>query len=201
MKLVSNIILLMRISYRYLLLSLIAIALCFVIETLRFTPVDAVETQLATYWQQASFPVENFQGYTSGFGYRFSPKTGQREFHNGLDIAAPLGSYVRNWWAGEVIKLSQDNRCGTHIVIESGDWQHVYCHLDGYVTESKQGRYLVDSQLGVILSEGQYVPTGARIARVGMTGRTTGPHLHWGIKYGQEFIDPGKIIRAMYSSS
>ncbi|TVQ46456.1 MAG: M23 family metallopeptidase [Gloeocapsa sp. DLM2.Bin57] len=186
---------------KYLLLSFLAIALCFVIETLQFTDVTALEIELATNWQQASFPVENFQGYTSGFGYRISPTTGQREFHNGLDIAAPLGSYIRNWWGGQVVILSDHTNCGTQITIQSGDWQHTYCHLDGYVTVTPQGRYLVDPQLGVTVTEGQYVSTGARIARVGMTGRTTGPHLHWGLKHGQQDIDPGVIIRAMYRSS
>jgi len=185
---------------KYLLLSLLAIALCFIIETLRITPVSAFEVELATNWREASFPVENFQGYTSGFGYRFAG-TGQKEFHNGLDIAAPLGSYVRNWWGGQVIELSDQSSCGTQITIQSGNWQHIYCHLDGYIMETEQGRYLVDPQLGVVVSQGQYLSTGTRMARVGMTGRTTGPHLHWGVKHGQEFIDPGMIIRAMYRSS
>lgn len=185
---------------KYLLLSLLAIALCFIIETLQFTPVSAFEVELATNWQEASFPVENFQGYTSGFGYRLA-STGQREFHNGLDIAAPLGSYVRNWWGGQVIELSDKSSCGTQITIQSGNWQHIYCHLDGYIMATDQGRYLVDPQLGVIVSQGQYLTTGTRMARVGMTGRTTGPHLHWGVKHDQEFIDPGMIIRAMYRSS
>lgn len=187
--------------HKYLLLALAAIAFCFILETVQFTPVSALEVELATSWQQASFPVENFLGYTSGFGYRISPSTGKREFHNGLDIAAPLGSYVRNWWAGQVVALSDNTACGTQINIQSGDWIHIYCHLDGYIQNTPQGRYLIDSQLGAIVAEGQYVPTGARIARVGMTGVTTGPHLHWGLKHGQEYIDPGLIIRAMYRSS
>uniref|UniRef100_UPI0030DA2D41 M23 family metallopeptidase n=1 Tax=Cyanothece sp. BG0011 TaxID=2082950 RepID=UPI0030DA2D41 len=55
-------------------------------------------TNSTNTWQYASFPVENFQTYTSGYGYRTSPITGQSQFHRGLDMAAPLGSYVRNWW-------------------------------------------------------------------------------------------------------
>ncbi|NEO61799.1 MAG: M23 family metallopeptidase, partial [Moorea sp. SIO4G2] len=39
-----------------------------------------------------------------------------------------------------------------------------------------------------------------RIGRVGMTGRTTGPHLHWGLKYGKQYVDPAQVLRAMYKT-
>lgn len=55
----------------------------------------------AAIWAKGSFPVENFQSYTSPFGYRASPVDGQRQFHNGLDLAAPRGSYIRSWWGGK----------------------------------------------------------------------------------------------------
>lgn len=56
------------------------------------------QTESIALWQQASFPVENFQVYTSAFGYRTSPTgDGGSQFHYGLDMAAPQGSYVRNW--------------------------------------------------------------------------------------------------------
>jgi murein DD-endopeptidase MepM/ murein hydrolase activator NlpD len=155
--------------------------------------------QATNNWQQASFPVENFQSYTSGYGYRTSPVTGARQFHQGIDIAAPLGSYVRNWWGGTVSELSDNTACGTMIRIRSGDWEHVYCHLSGYVASSDQGTYLMDRNGGIQLWLGQEVPAGTRIARVGMTGRTTGPHLHWGLKYGGSYIDPALVLKAMYN--
>jgi murein DD-endopeptidase MepM/ murein hydrolase activator NlpD len=154
---------------------------------------------IATGWQNASFPVENFQGYTSGYGYRRSATGGSgTEFHRGLDIAAPLGSYIRNWWDGQVIDLSDHSACGTMITIQSGSWTHLYCHLMGHVESSGEQLYLVDPQGGITLMKGQQVQGGARIARVGMTGRTTGPHLHWGLKYQGEYLDPAIVLRAMY---
>ncbi|MEM8779203.1 MAG: M23 family metallopeptidase [Cyanobacteria bacterium P01_G01_bin.49] len=155
-------------------------------------------TNSTNTWQYASFPVENFQTYTSGYGYRTSPVNGKAQFHRGLDLAAPLGSYIRNWWGGQVIALSDHTACGTMITIQSGQWTHIYCHLMGSVEESPQGRYLMDREGGIVLWQGQEVSTGARIGRVGMTGRTTGPHLHWGLKYGGEYLDPGLVLQEMY---
>ena len=151
-------------------------------------------------WRFASFPVENFQGYTSGFGYRRSPTSDSGvEFHNGLDMAAPMGSYIRNWWGGKVIKVSDRGRCGTHLTIKSGQWKHTYCHMQGRVVKSGGRRYIIDRGGGIQISQGQKIPVGARIGRVGMTGRTTGPHLHWSLKYGNKYVDPGMILRKMYS--
>ena len=154
--------------------------------------------EMANAWQQASFPVENFQAYTSPYGYRISPTTGQIQFHRGIDLAAPVGSYVRNWWAGQVVSLSDHSACGTMVKIQSGQWQHIYCHLNGHIESSAKGRYLLDRSGGIQLWEGQQIPMGSRIGRVGMTGRTTGPHLHWGLKYGSEYVDPALVLQEMF---
>jgi murein DD-endopeptidase MepM/ murein hydrolase activator NlpD len=165
----------------------------------KLSPTQAQTVNVRASWQQASFPVENFQSYTSGFGYRINPVTRQQQFHQGLDLAAPLGSYVRSWWSGTVIGMSDDTACGTMLKIQSGSWTHVYCHLMGTVEETERGNVLVDRNGGIILWQGQTVPAGARIARVGMTGRTTGPHLHWGLMYNGNYIDPADVLRKMFA--
>ncbi len=152
---------------------------------------DAQIARASEPWQVASFPVEGFQAYTSPFGYRGSG------FHYGIDIASPEGSYIRSWWDGQVVEVSDDSACGTSVVVESGDWTHVYCHMQGYVTTDGGRRVFVDSGGGLQLAEGQAVTTGDRIGRVGMTGRTTGPHLHWGMRYQGEWVDPGLVLQAM----
>ncbi|ABA21317.1 Peptidase M23B [Trichormus variabilis ATCC 29413] len=158
------------------------------------------KTARSSGWLSASFPVENFQAYTSAFGYRRSATGGDSwEFHSGLDIAAPQGSYIRNWWAGTVIKVGDRTACGTHIVIKSGQWEHTYCHMEGYVDTANGRRFLIDRPGGIQIWEGQTIPTGARIGRVGMTGRTTGPHLHWGLKYANNYVDPAMVLREMFS--
>lgn len=151
-------------------------------------------------WNGASFPVESFQAYTSPFGYRQSPSGGySQEFHYGLDMAAPEGSYVRNWWGGKVVEVSDDSNCGTSVVVESGNWTHIYCHMEGHVETDSRGRFMIDREGGLQIYEGQPVVAGARIGRVGMTGRTTGPHLHWGLKYDGNWVDPAYVLQAMYS--
>lgn len=142
-------------------------------------------------WVVASFPVENFQAYTSPYGYRGSG------FHYGIDIAAPTGSYIRNWWDGRVIEVSDEGACGTSVIIQSGDWTHVYCHMQGYVTTDRGRSVFVDGPGGLRIVEGQDLYTGDRIGRVGMTGRTTGPHLHWGMRYQGDWVDPGLVLQAM----
>jgi murein DD-endopeptidase MepM/ murein hydrolase activator NlpD len=152
-------------------------------------------------WMGASFPVEDFQEYTSAFGYRLSPYGGYtQEFHYGLDMASPEGSYIRNWWAGKVVEVSDNSNCGTSVVLESGPWTHIYCHMQGHVEQTANGLAMVDREGGLQIMEGQDLPAGARIGRVGMTGRTTGPHLHWGLKYDGNWVDPALVLRAMYSS-
>jgi murein DD-endopeptidase MepM/ murein hydrolase activator NlpD len=157
-------------------------------------------TAFGSNWQNASFPVENFQAYTSPFGYRNAPTEGATQFHRGLDMAAPEGSYVRNWWAGRVVEVSDNSACGTSVIVESGQWQHIYCHMQGQVERDPSGRlYLIDRGGGIQVWAGQTVPAGSRIGRVGMTGVTTGPHLHWGLKYSGQWVDPALVLRAMYA--
>ncbi len=163
------------------------------------SPTGSDNASSGNIWRYASFPVENFQGYTSPFGYRQSATGGSgQEFHYGLDFAAPEGSYIRNWWTGRVVEVSDDSNCGTSVVVQSGAWEHIYCHMQGRVEVMNGQRYMVDRTGGVQIAEGQQLPAGARIGRVGMTGRTTGPHLHWGLKYSSQWVDPAVVLRAMY---
>jgi murein DD-endopeptidase MepM/ murein hydrolase activator NlpD len=186
------------------------VVLCFCVGLLSCLGVgllthSAIAQQITAYsrpqnWQGASFPVEQFLAYTSPFGYRPSATGGAgSEFHSGLDIAAPRGSYIRNWWGGRVVQVSDDSRCGTSVVVQSGDWTHIYCHMEGQVDMTSRGKAMVDRAGGIAILEGQPIPTGARIGRVGMTGRTTGPHLHWSLKHNGDWVDPGLVLRAMFA--
>ncbi|MFM8526316.1 MAG: M23 family metallopeptidase [Cyanobacteriota bacterium] len=131
-----------------------------------------------------------FLAYTSHYGRRPGP-SGEAESHHGLDIAAPLGSPVRSWWSGRIVEVILDQGCGVGLVVRSGAWEHIYCHLDGSV---QGGLYRAE---GVQMAVGQSVRLGQTIGRVGVSGRTTGPHLHWGLRYDGRWLDPAMILRAM----
>jgi hypothetical protein len=144
-------------------------------------------------WHAGVFPVSEFLSYTSHYGSRIGPG-GSAEWHHGLDIAAPLGTSIRSWWTGVVQDLIDDERCGIGLVIRSGAYEHVYCHLAGRV-ESGSLR-----SGPVTLVPGQWLRAGQPIGQVGMSGRTTGPHLHWGLRYRGSWLDPARILRAMVES-
>ena len=144
-------------------------------------------------WAQGVFPVSRFLGYTSHFGER-SGAAGRRERHTGLDIAAPLGSAVRSWWSGSVESVINDGSCGVGVVIRSGDYVHTYCHLAGRV---EGGSYRSG---GVSLRAGSRVRGGQTIGHVGMSGRSSGPHLHWAVSWRGRWLDPGQILRAMVAA-
>ncbi len=169
-------------------------------KTVKAEEVKSNQVASSNSWGKASFPVENFQYYSSPFGYRRSATGGSGvEFHSGLDMVAPPGSYIRSWWTGRVLKVADGDACGTHIVIQSGPWEHIYCHMQGQIGKQGNNRYMIDREGGILIWEGQQVNAGTRIGRVGMTGRTTGPHLHWGLKYSRNYIDPALVLRAMYA--
>jgi murein DD-endopeptidase MepM/ murein hydrolase activator NlpD len=136
------------------------------------------------------FPVAVFSGYTSHFGQRIGPG-GSAESHRGIDIAAPLGSPIRNWWSGVVKELINDSRCGVGVVIQSGPYEHIYCHLAGSV---RGGVYRSGH---VTLQTGSQLCSGQLIGHVGLSGRSSGPHLHWGVRHGGRWLDPAAILRAM----
>lgn len=146
--------------------------------------------QARSPWSLGVFPVRQFVAYTSHFGSRARPGGGA-EPHHGLDIAAPLGSTIHSWWGGVVQELINDQTCGLGLVIRSGAYEHIYCHLAGWIDG---GRYRSGP---VLLQPGQPVRTGQLIGHVGLSGRTSGPHLHWGLRYRGQWLDPARILRAM----
>jgi murein DD-endopeptidase MepM/ murein hydrolase activator NlpD len=148
----------------------------------------------ASTWLYGVFPVPSFVGFTSGFGSRVHPLGGDVRPHYGVDIAAPLGSPVRSWWSGRVQEVISDGGCGNGVVIRSGDYEHLYCHLGG----SAGGGVYTSGPVRLV--RGQPVRRGQLIGHVGLTGSTTGPHLHWGVRHRGAWLDPARILRAMAAS-
>lgn len=124
------------------------------------------------------FPVAN--GYIgSGFGVRTDPFTGKREFHTGLDIDAPRGSPVRAVADGVVTWNSIRTGYGKVVEIDHGN---------GYMT-----RYAHNSK--ILVKVGQRVHAGQIIAKVGSTGRSTGPHCHFEVWLHGRVVNPIAYVR------
>jgi murein DD-endopeptidase MepM/ murein hydrolase activator NlpD len=117
----------------------------------------------------------------SKFGNRIHPVTKQADrFHNGVDIAAPIGRRIVSPADGVVVNLFEHEFGGKTLIIKhSNGLESRMCHLDGW-----------------LVKRGDKVLQGQEVAINGNTGRSTGPHLHFGIKNeGNEFIDPETIIQ------
>ena len=122
-------------------------------------------------------PVENIN-YTSNFGYRIDPFSGHQTFHEGVDFAAESGTAINAAASGKVIYADTHPAYGKSVEIDHGN---------GLVT-----RYAHGSEL--LVKEGDLVVRGQRIARVGSTGRSTGPHLHFEVRLNGVAQNPGRFL-------
>ncbi len=111
---------------------------------------------------------------TSPYGWRIHPINHRREFHTGLDIGAPLGSPIFAADTGTIVFAGRNGGYGNEIMIKHANhYETLYGHL---------------SQIDVYV--GEHVNKGDFIGRVGSTGFSTGPHLHFEIRrYGKTY-DP-----------
>ena len=115
---------------------------------------------------------------SSNFGYRKSPFTGKRQYHSGLDIAAPFGKSIRAAASGYVTHSGWlSNGCGLGIIIKHSKYETAYCHT---------------SQ--TFVKKGDKIKRGQRIGRVGSTGHSTGPHLHFEVRKNNKTYNPLKFL-------
>lgn len=117
----------------------------------------------------------------SPFGNRVDPITGHIAFHPGLDFAAPIGSDILAAGGGKVRFAGFQNELGNLVEIDHGN---------GLIS-----RYAHSSRLYV--KEGDIVAPGQRIAAVGSTGRSTGPHLHFEILHEGRYVDPMQYLTGL----
>ncbi|MDR2211381.1 MAG: M23 family metallopeptidase [Spirochaetaceae bacterium] len=115
---------------------------------------------------------------TSPFGWRIDPFSRTRSFHAGLDLSSPMGTPVKASADGRVSATGTNAVYGNFIILtHGGDYQTMYAHLSR-----------------ILVRGGVYVNQGEIIGRVGSTGRSTGPHLHFSVYKNKRAINPLEVL-------
>lgn len=128
-----------------------------------------------------TWPVPDSYRITSHFGVRKDPFTGQQRRHAGIDIGAPTGTDIVAAASGVVTVAEYHRSYGNVIIIEHGNnIRTLYAHI-------RHG--------GIMVKPGQHVERGQKIAEVGSTGRSTGPHLHFEVHENGVQVDPMKYLK------
>jgi murein DD-endopeptidase MepM/ murein hydrolase activator NlpD len=122
---------------------------------------------------------------SSAYGWRSDPIKRQSKFHGGIDLAARYGTEVPAAAAGTVVTADDQGGYGLTVVIR---------HPNGF-----ESRYAHLSSLAV--SPGESVSQGQQVGRVGSTGRSTGPHLHFEVTQGGRRVDPEQFVRNLTSDT
>ena len=115
---------------------------------------------------------------SAGFGQRLDPFSGEGVFHSGVDIRAPYGTRVEAAGDGIILEAGFDSGYGNAIVVDHG-----------FGMTTKYGHL---SKIFVVV--GQEVERGQVIGAVGMTGKTTGPHLHYEVIVNDTPVNPMKYL-------
>ena len=119
-------------------------------------------------------PIRAAWRFTSGFGYRENPFNGSRSYHNGIDMACPTGTSIYAALPGKVVQTGYSSTYGNFVIV---------AHHSGYKT-------LYGHMSAITCVQGQSVTQETRIGRVGSTGLSTGPHLHFTVYKNGKAISP-----------
>jgi len=135
-------------------------------------------------WERASAIGNLFQKPTKGrlaskMGFRIDPFTGKMAYHTGIDIANKTGTPVYASQFGRVIFTGYKGNYGKMVIIK---------HLQGYST-------LYGHLNKILVKRGQVVRQGEKIGKMGNTGRSTGPHLHFEVHQNNKLLNPLKVLR------
>ena len=126
-----------------------------------------------------AWPVPSCHTVSSGYGGRIHPTTGKYKFHVGLDIPGSYGSAIVAANSGKVIWAgNRGDSYGNYVIIDHGGGVST---LYGHASK-------------VLVSTGQSVSRGQRIANVGSTGRSTGPHCHFEVRINGSRVNPTPYV-------
>ncbi len=139
---------------------------------------EEVSRRLSLLEYMPSIPPTSTLSISSGFGYRRNPLSGRKDFHPGLDIRGDPSDVVRATASGTVIFAGWKGGYGRTVIIDHGN---------GFVTWFAHNYSLT-------VRSGERVKKGQVIARIGSSGYTTGPHLHYEVHYRDKIIDPRIVL-------
>lgn len=138
---------------------------------------DNVSVNNYTLSQNMFLPLEG--RITSPFGLRIHPISGQQRFHAGIDIAAETGTPIYSAFDGRVIYAGYDQWNGNYLKIQhENNIMTVYCHCED-----------------LNVKKGDTVRAGNKVATVGSTGSSTGPHLHFELRINNVSYDPQSALK------
>jgi murein DD-endopeptidase MepM/ murein hydrolase activator NlpD len=121
----------------------------------------------------------------SGFGYRTDPITGERSMHTGVDFAAPIGTTIYAAAGGVVMAAERNPDFGNMVEIDHGHGlSTMYAHTSR-----------------MLVRPGDLVRKGQKIAEVGTTGRSTGPHLHFEVHVNGKPQNPARYLATLRPGS
>ncbi|MGD9156953.1 MAG: peptidoglycan DD-metalloendopeptidase family protein [Desulfobacteraceae bacterium] len=128
----------------------------------------------------SSLPAWPLEGkISSSFGWRNDPFSGEKKFHEGIDLTAKEGTDVRAVMAGRVRIADAQGGYGKVVVLDHGH---------GFTT-------LYAHNKDVTVKAGDWVAKGSTIAKVGSSGRSTGPHLHFEVRRNGKKLDPENFLK------
>lgn len=121
-----------------------------------------------------TWPAPSYTRISDEYGNRMHPTLKVQKFHNGLDMAAPGGSPILAAYNGKVAAADYSSSMGNYIMIDHGSGLYtIYMHASA-----------------LYVSKGKEVAKGEKIAAVGSTGRSTGNHLHFGVRLNGNYVNP-----------
>lgn len=124
------------------------------------------------------FPVASYTRLSDDYGWRIHPTLNVNQFHNGIDLAAPKGTAIYAAYDGKVVAATYSSTMGNYVMIDHGDSLYtIYMHASA-----------------LYVSKGDVVTRGETIAAVGTTGRSTGNHLHFGVRKNGEYVSPWNYL-------
>lgn len=167
-------------------LATLALSLCIAIPQVSkwvesHQPIRLFQRQLIDS-KNTAFPTIEDSSITSGFGWRIHPITGKRKFHSGIDFGAKKGAAIYAFKPGLVEFVGWKGGYGKIVIVNHGKGKST---LYGHASK-------------IVVRKGERVVAGETIAKIGSTGNSTGPHLHFEMRVKNKPVNPYPYLQEKF---